>query len=168
MDEYLPFIDKNGNSFKVRQYNPADYVHLSMMYDTFSPKARFQGMPPYEKNPRETWLKKLILDGENILAWQDKKVIGHVVVLPGFEKYDAEYLIFIIQSNRGTGIGGALTQAAIKRAESLGLKSIWLLVDAYNFRATKLYKKYGFSFSKVYRSASERMMVFSFEEKNET
>ncbi len=162
MDEYLPFIDKKGNPFKVRKYNPIDYAQLSGMYDAFSPKARFQGMPPSEKNPREKWLKKLIHKGDNILAWQDKKVTGHAVMLPDFNKCDAEYLIFIIQSNRSTGVGSALTSTAIKRAESLGLKNIWLTVDAYNIRATKLYKKYGFSISDVYRSASERMMIYNF------
>jgi len=168
MDQHLPFIDKKGNPFTVRRYNPRDYAKLSSMYDAFSPKARFQGMPPYEKIPREKWLKKLILGGENLLAWQKIKVIGHVVILPDFKKHDAEYLIFIIQSNRGIGIGSALTQTAINRAENLGLNSIWLMVDAYNFRATKLYKKFGFSFSDVYRSASERMMVYSIGQKNET
>ncbi len=168
MDNSLPFIDKKGKPFTVRKYTSRNYRQLSIMYDAFSPKARFQGMPPIEKGMREKWLKMLILEGDNMLAWLKKNVVGHVVLLPDFKKRDAEYLIFIIGSNRGTGIGSALTQTAIKRAESLGLKSIWLMVDAYNFRAIKLYKKYGFSFSDIYRSASERLMVYNFRYMNET
>jgi RimJ/RimL family protein N-acetyltransferase len=162
MDNPLLFIDKKGRPFIVRRYDPRDYAHLSGMYDAFSPKARFQGMPPYDKDTRENWLKKLIIEGDNILSLQENKVTGHVVLLPDLIKRDAECLIFIIQSHRGAGIGSALTRTAIKIAEGLGLKRIWLTVDAYNIRATKLYKKYGFSFSDIYRSASERMMVYNF------
>ena len=89
-----------------------------------------------------------------------------MVVLPDFDKGDAEYLIFVDQHNRGVGLGTELTRAAIKKAEDLGLEKVWLTVDAYNFRATKLYKKCGFSFSKAYESPSERMMEYICKSKN--
>jgi len=155
------FRDKKGHSFEVRAYREEDYGRLWDMYVRFSPKAKFQGMPPCEDKACEKWLKGLLEGGENYLAWRGNKVIGHVVVLPDFSKGDAEYLIFVDRENRGLGVGWALTLVVIERAEELGLQNIWLTVDAYNFRATRLYKRCGFTFSQEYRSPSERMMVYS-------
>ena len=152
--------DKKGCAFEVRAYTSEGFSDLLAMYDVFKPKVKFQGMPPLEKNACIKWIQGLIDAGENFLAWRDDKVVGHVVVLPDFNKGDAEYLIFVDQFNRGVGVGTALTRAAIKKAEELGLKTVWLTVDAYNFRATKLYKKCGFIFCKAYESPSERMMEY--------
>jgi len=152
--------DKRGSPFEVRAYTPGDFPHLAEMYDLFKPKVKFQGVPPLEKKACRKWIKGLIEAGENFLAWRGDRVVGHVVVLPDLDKGDAEYLIFVDQYNRGLGVGSELTRAAIKKAEGLGLKTVWLTVDAYNFRATKLYKKCGFSFCKAYESPSERMMEY--------
>lgn len=152
-------LDKRGSPFEVRGYRTEDHSRLAEMYDSFYPKAKFQGMPPLEERVRQKWLEKLLDSGENFLAWQEDKVVGHVVVLPDFNRGDAEYLIFVSQSNRGYGVGTELTRKAIERARTLGLKRIWLTVDAYNFRATRLYKKFGFQFCERSESASERMML---------
>jgi RimJ/RimL family protein N-acetyltransferase len=158
--------NKRSSPFEVRPYGPEDYAYLVEMYDSFSPKAKFQGMPPREESARHEWVKHLIDTGDSFLAWQEGTVIGHVVLLPDFNKGDAEYLIFVSQQSRGRGVGTELTRTAITRAEDLGLKIIWLTVDAYNFRATRLYKKFGFQFSDAYRSASERMMSYHCESGN--
>ena len=152
-------IDKRGSPFDVRIYSPEDYPRLEEMYDSFTPKAKFQGMPPIDKEACRVWLKNLTNKGENFLAWREGNVIGHVVVLPDFSKNDAEYLIFLGRSDRGCGVGSELTRAVIQRAKELELKTIWLTVDAYNFRATRLYKKFGLQFYAAYRSQSERMMT---------
>ncbi len=152
-------IDKKGCFFEVRSYSPEDYSHLEEMYDGFFPKAKFQGMPPFEKRACRKWIKGLLEAGENFLAWQEDGVVGHAVLLPEFRKGDAEYLIFVSQSSRGGGVGSELTRMAIERAKGLDLNTIWLTVDAYNFRATRLYKRFGFQFSEAYKSESERMMV---------
>jgi len=151
--------DRNGSPFEVRNYLPKDYPYLAAMYEAFKPKAKFQGMPPKDSGTAERWIKKLVQNGENILAWQNGEVAGHVVILPDYEKRDAEYLIFVSQSARGTGIGKELTAAAIKKAVELGMQVVWLTVDAYNFRATKLYRKTGFEFCEGYSSSSEKMMI---------
>jgi RimJ/RimL family protein N-acetyltransferase len=152
--------DKIGCDFEVKAYTPGDFSHLLAMYDLFKPKVKFQGMPPMGKEACTKWIRGLVDEGENFLAWRGDKVVGHVVVLPDFDKGDAEYLIFVDQFNRGVGVGTELTRTAIKKAEELSLKTVWLTVDAYNFRATKLYKKCGFSFCKAYESPSERMMEY--------
>lgn len=151
--------DKNGSPFEVRDYVPEDYPYLKAMYEAFKPKAKFQGMPPKNMDVAVRWIKKLVQNGENILAWQKGQVVGHVVILPDYEKRDAEYLIFVSQSARGLGVGKKLTLASIKKAVELGMQVVWLTVDAYNFRATKLYRKIGFEFCEGYSSSSERMMI---------
>ncbi len=161
-------IDKKGCPFEVRAYRPEDYSHLAEMYDAFSPKAKFQGVPPYEKEVCEKWIKGLIEGGDNFLAWQEGRVIGHGAVLPDFNKGDAEFLIFVSQFHQERGVGSALTRAAVARAESLRLKTVWLTVDAYNFKATRLYKKIGFEFCESYCGDSERLMIYACGWKNDT
>jgi GNAT superfamily N-acetyltransferase len=155
----MTLVDKKGCAFEVKAYAPGDYPFLTKMYDLFTPKAKYQGMPPFSKEVRESWLKQLIEKGHNFLAWSCEEVIGHVVILPDFDKRDAEYLIFVSQTYRGRGVGKALTQAAIEKAKALDLAIVWLSVDAYNFRAVRLYKQAGFRSYEGYNAASERMMI---------
>lgn len=152
-------IGKNERSFEITGYVPDHYPHLEAMYQAFTPKARFQGMPPRDREVAGRWLQGLIRDGENFMAWQDERVIGHVVILPDFHKKDAEYLIFVSRKARGSGVGKALTLTALQKARDLGMDVVWLTVDAYNFRATKLYRKVGFEFCEGYSASSERMMI---------
>jgi GNAT superfamily N-acetyltransferase len=155
-------FDKRGRLFEVRSYRHEDCSHLEQMYDKFSPKGKYQGIPPSERAVCRKWIKGLIEAGENLLAWQEAKVIGHVVVLPDFERDDAEYLIFVLQYHRGLGVGKALSEEVFHRAGILGLKTIWLTVEPYNFRATGLYKKLGFQFIEE-SSVPERMMILQLQ-----
>jgi RimJ/RimL family protein N-acetyltransferase len=151
--------DKEGRHLEVREYSPKCFPHLLEMYHGFSPKARFQGMPPKEKDACENWIAGLVDTGENFLAWQEGVVVGHVVMLPDFTRKDAEYLIFVAQNFRGRGIGSALTHAAIERAKELGLERVWLTVETYNLRATALYRKFAFEVAEHDQSCSECLMI---------
>ena len=155
------YLDKKGQPFEVRVFQIEDFSLVKGMYDAFSPKGRFQGLPPLDRQECINWINKLFKNGENYLAWREDKVIGHTVILPDFWKIDAEYLIFVNQFNRGLGVGTELTRAVLKKAEEMGLDMLWLTVDAYNIRATKLYKKCGFDFYFNYESTSERMMLYN-------
>lgn len=155
----MTLIDKKGRAFEVKAYAHEDYACLERMYDRFTPKAKFQGMPPFSKEVRQPWLRQLIENGNNFLAWSGEAVIGHVVILPDFNLRDAEYLIFVSQNHRGLGVGTALTITAIEKARALNLNKVWLTVDAYNFRAIRLYRKVGFRSYEAYDAATERMMV---------
>lgn len=157
----MTLFDKKGCSFELRSCKPDDYSYVEEMYDSFTPKARFQGLPPSDKEVCQKWIKGLLEVGENFLAWQEVKVVGHSAILPDFNKGNAEYLIFVSQTNRCRGVGKELTRVAIQRAKDLGIKIVWLTVDAYNFRAVKLYKKFGFEFCEQYSSATERMMALN-------
>jgi len=160
MGQCTTLVDKRGDTFEVKAFGPQDRSCLAAMYDAFTPKARFQGVPPCEKEACGRWLDGLIERGENFLAWREGRVIGHGVLLPDPAKGDAEYLIFVDRSNRGIGVGTALTKVAIERALALDIRIIWLTVEAYNFRATRLYRKCGFSFCDVPDSSCERTMEY--------
>ncbi len=153
--------DKTGVSFEIRKYLEKDFASLAEMYDLFSPKAKFQGMPPLDGKTRQKWITKLLKDGENYMALRDDQVIGHAVFLPDLKTRDGEYLIFVLQHFRGRGIGTELTHIVLEEAKAMGLKLIWLSVGAYNFIAIRLYKKFGFNFCEEYAAESERKMILT-------
>jgi RimJ/RimL family protein N-acetyltransferase len=155
----MALFDKKGGSFEIRVFSNEDYQFLRQMYDHFTPKGKYQGMPPVDPNSREKWLKGLACKGLNLIAWQENRIIGHAAILPDFVRKDAEYVIFVLHSCRGAGIGYELTRACVEKALELGLEIIWLSVDAYNFRATRLYKKFGFRFCEEHSMVSERVMM---------
>ncbi len=157
----MSLVDKKGRLFSVAAYRPEDYPDLQRMYDDFTPKARFQGMPPEDASVRRRWIDRLVENGRNFLAWSEDRVVGHVVIMPDMEKGDSEYLIFVDKSHRGAGVGRALTEAAIDGARRLNLRRIWLTVDAYNFAGIRLYRKMGFAFQEDASSATERTMALN-------
>ena len=142
----MAFIDKKGSPFEVTAYGAGDYSVLVEMYDSFSPKAKYQGMPPLKKETRRKWIEKLLDTGENLLAWRGDWVIGHVVVIADTRAEDGEFLIFVHQTDRNLGVGTQLARSVLEKSKDLGLKKIWLMVGAYNFTAIRLYKKCGFDF----------------------
>lgn len=154
----MRFVDKEGKPFEINPCGESDFAPLCRMYDGFSPKGRFQGVPPVSTDACYEWIGNLVREGENILALQDGCVVGHVVVIPDPPKGEGEYLIFVVQSKRNRGIGTRLTEAAVAHAHGLGLKRLWLSVGTYNFPAIALYRKFGFSFNEDDRLESERTM----------
>jgi RimJ/RimL family protein N-acetyltransferase len=138
--------DKLGDKVEFGYGTLEDRQAIIDMYDRISPKAITQGLPPIEEEARAAWIDKLIENGENFLAWKDGEVIGHSSLITDKNKSDGEYIIFVNQTRRNRGLGTELTLLTVSKARELGIKSIWLTVEALNFRAIKLYKKVGFVF----------------------
>lgn len=155
----MTFADKKGRPFDVKGYEPEDHSHLSEMYDQFSPKAKVQGLPPAQREACEKWISKIIARGENFIAIREGEVIGHSVLFLDLSKKDGEYMIFVNQGNRGVGVGNALTAQALEKAKELGIQILWLTVDAHNFKAIKLYRKFHFQFREKDVGASGRRMM---------
>lgn len=155
----MTHIDKKGQPFEVRSYRNEENSRLEEMYEHFTPKAKFQGLPPSEKEACRKWILKLIGSGENFLAWREGEVIGHGVLIPDLGARNGEYTIFVNQFNRSLGVGAVLTNRAIEMAKNLSLQAVWLTVDAYNFRAIKLYKRFGFGFLEKEGGTSGRKMI---------
>ncbi len=154
----MRFVDKMGIPFDVRIGCSDDLPGLCVMYDGFSPKGRFQGVPPVEQNACREWIGNLVNRGFGFLALRGDRVIGHLVIIPDLERMEGEYLIFVDQKERNRGVGTRLTEAAMRYAKDVGLKGLWLTVGTYNFPAIALYRKFGFQFSGQDRFESERTM----------
>jgi diamine N-acetyltransferase len=139
-------IDKMGCPFEVRECGDEHGAALTEMYDGFSPKGESQGLPPADDDERRHWVEKLLAGARNFVARQDGKVVGHSALIPDLDRRDGEYIIFVSREYRNRGLGAALTAMAADTARELGLNRIWLTVEAYNFRAIKLYRQTGFVF----------------------
>ena len=53
--------------------------------------------------------------------------------------------MYVLPDSHGGGVSAALMTGAVKRAEELGAKCVWLGVNQMNQRAQRFYTKHGFS-----------------------
>ncbi len=155
--EKKAYHDNLGDPFAVMSCRSEDILFLVEMYDTFMPEPVAQGLPPLDQQTRRKWIRTLLKHGENFVAIREGRIVGHAALVPNLEGNDGEYLIFVASPHRKRGLATVLTAVAIEKAGELGLKSIWLTVEADNFRAIRLYRKMGFQFCN--RGVSERKMV---------
>ncbi|OQX64588.1 MAG: hypothetical protein B5M55_05840 [Desulfococcus sp. 4484_242] len=151
--------DKRNDPLEIRGCSETALLSLLEMYKSFSPKPASQGLPPPDPEACRRWVQKLLKYAENFLAWREGRVIGHASIMPDQEKKDGEFLIFVDRGHRNRGVGRALTDVALRRARELGLTSIWLTVEIYNFRAIHLYKNC--KFQTCSRDDCERTMVYT-------
>jgi ribosomal protein S18 acetylase RimI-like enzyme len=142
----ITYTDKLGDLYEISLASRTDKWALADMYDRFAPKAITQGLPPADDATRLEWIKRLLTVGINYIVWQKGLVVGHCSLILDLEHKDGEYLIFVNGPFRNRGLGTELTRLAVAKAMDSGLRSIWLTVEALNFRAIKLYKKIGFVF----------------------
>ena len=156
-EKRITCVDKLGEEFVVTYGTMSDRPALAAMYDRFEPKSMTQGLPASDDAARFEWITMLLETGENFLAWQEGGVMGHSSLIVDRSKSDGEYLIFVEPWCRQRGIGTVLTRLAVERGRNLKLRSIWLTVEALNFRAIKLYQKMGFVFYDV--GERERTMI---------
>jgi RimJ/RimL family protein N-acetyltransferase len=77
--------------------------------------------------------------------WIENKIVGHSALICDLDKNDGEYIIFVA-AFRNRGLGSELTAMAVQKARHMGLKTLGLTVESYNFRAIRVYRKVGFKF----------------------
>ena len=137
-------IDKTGLEFEVGECGTSSVEEVKAMYDGFARLAVSQGLPPAGKEVRDGWVERLFEFGRNFLIWVDNKPVGHASVIPDFGRGDGEFIIFVQEAYRNRGMGTAVTQAALESSKAIGLGRLWLTVEAFNFRAIRLYRNAGF------------------------
>jgi RimJ/RimL family protein N-acetyltransferase len=162
------FLDKQGEAFEVKKGDREDVPRLVDMYETFQPKGRFQGLPPPKTGACIVWVRHLFEIGQIFLATRGERMIGHAALLPDLKLRDGEYLVFVHQHHRGRGVGTRITRLALEQARALGLADIWLTVDADNFIAIRLYRKFGFTFCDEAGLHSEKKMTLQIEDTEAT
>ena len=68
VDRSTEYIDKTGRALRIAPYRAGDDDLLIEMYDGFSPKGIYQGMPPVGKEACRRWIRGLIEAGESFMA----------------------------------------------------------------------------------------------------
>jgi ribosomal protein S18 acetylase RimI-like enzyme len=139
-------VDKTGCPFLIGECGREQLADLAEMYDTFSPKAISQGLPPSDDETRQGWVRGLVERGVNFAVWMESKIVGHSALICDLDKMDGEYIIFVVAPCRNRGLGSELTAMAVEKARNMGLNTLWLTVESYNFRAIRVYRKVGFEF----------------------
>lgn len=139
-------LDKLGCPYEAEECGRESLDAIVAMYGAFSPKAIAQGLPPVREDDCRAWVCRLVGGGPNFLVRVDDEVVGHAVLITDLERKDAEYIVFVLERFRNRGLGSVLTSLAMEKASRLGLNIVWLTVEAYNFRAIRVYKKVGFAF----------------------
>lgn len=90
-------------------------------------------------------------------AQQDGRIVGYAMLVHGVI-HDADVQravrshpavelskIYVLPDNHGTGLSGALMDAALAAAAQSGASCVWLGVNEKNQRAQRFYKKHGFT-----------------------
>lgn len=134
--------DGAGREIDLRAYRETDHGPLAAMYDGFDSSHRAQGIPPLGESAVRSWLER-ILDGPNVLACHEGRVVGHVSFVP--DETEHELAIFVHQDYQNAGIGSHLLAAGLDHASQEGVSRVWLSVERRNRRAKRLYRRAGFS-----------------------
>jgi len=137
--------DKTGETFEVRPYQPRDRAALELFYNDFEPKRAAQGLPPKDAERISRWLDAILPQGLHLLAFHNKRLVGHAFLVPTGEEGIAEYAVFIHQQHRGRGLGTELNRTAVEAAREAGLRGLWLCVEPHNRAALRSYEKAGFT-----------------------
>ena len=135
--------DECGREIDVRPYRETDFGALVGMYDSFETTQRAQGVPPLGTEAIEEWLSD-VLDGPDVLACCDDRIVGHVSLVPdGTGRH--ELMIFVHQDYQRAGIGSRLLAGGLGQARRAGVEHVWLSVEKWKRYQQRLYSRAGFS-----------------------
>ena len=73
---------RDGRTLLVRVFDLDDFAALVEMYKGFEPKRVAQGLPPPDVPRIAQWLDRLQTKSRSLLAWDGKRVVGHVILCP--------------------------------------------------------------------------------------
>jgi GNAT superfamily N-acetyltransferase len=111
-----------------------------------------RGDPPFDPVRARHATERLLAEPEFGGVWLievDGALAGYIVVLLGYSlEFGGQFglldELFISESYRGTGIGGAALAFADEQSRARGWKALRLEVDQRNLRAQNLYRRSGF------------------------
>jgi ribosomal protein S18 acetylase RimI-like enzyme len=105
--------------------------------------SRLHGRTADEEFARLMRLKVCKVRSRGLLAWSNRELVGcGLLMIEG--AWGGLFEIFTLESQRGRGIGTALTSQLISEARSGGARFAWLSVLADNQPAIAVYGKQGF------------------------
>lgn len=150
-------FDKDGRPFVVLPLTEEHRAALLDFYESFEPKRGAQGLPPKGTERVKRWLETVLAQGVHLLAFRDRVLIGHALLMPTHTHGVAEYAVFLREDERGHGVGTELNRAAVEVAREVGMHRLWLSVELQNRAAMRSYEKAGFHFlpSTIYSPEAE-------------
>jgi diamine N-acetyltransferase len=154
--------DNRGLEFRVVPFRPDDLAALLLFYERFEPKRCAQGLPPVGADRIARWLAQVVQHGLHLVAWTDRELVGHGLIVPTGREGIWEWAIFMAKAHRGRGMGTEMNRLAIEAAKALGLKGLWLSVEPHNRAAVRSYEKVGFRFAPGSFLSSEAEMEIVF------
>ncbi|MGP1718041.1 MAG: N-acetyltransferase family protein [Methylophilus sp.] len=103
------------------------------------------------RNINGHWPHYVLLEKQTVIGWCDitplqRSIYAHVGVLG----------IGIIETHRNQGLGKRLIQTALDAAKNKGLSRIQLTVREHNYRAIRLYERFGFVKEGLHMNAEKR------------
>lgn len=137
------FSDAEERTIEVRAHD-ADPEPLVAMYEGFDPADRAQGVPPTQPDRIRSWLDVLLSEGLNVLAWHERTVVGHAVLVPD-DDAAWELAIFVTQAYQEAGIGTEVLRTLLGHGAEHGVEVVWLTVERWNRPAIALYESVGFA-----------------------
>jgi len=137
----LSFADEEDRSIRIEAYDGTPEP-LVRMYEQFDRESQSQGVPPRTRSQIDEWVRHLLSEGLNIVAYHDERPVGHAVLLP----YDdtSELAIFVHPAYQSAGIGTRLIRGLLGQGQSHGIDHVWLTVSRDNRIAMRLYRSAGF------------------------
>lgn len=139
-------MDRAGDPYLIRPYEPQDREALESFYSEFEPKRAAQGLPPEGLERIRRWLNAVLGSGQHLLAYRDVDLIGHALLVPTAAAGTAEYAVFLRAGDRGQGVGSELNRTAAESARAAGVRRLWLTVAPHNRAAIRSYENAGFRF----------------------
>lgn len=95
-----------------------------------------------------------------LVARRDERISGYTTLIRGVPDNEDDVQravslrpavevskLYVLPDDHGTGVAAALITAALRHADELGAKSVWLGVNQLNERAQRFYAKHGFTIS---------------------
>ncbi|WP_418282151.1 N-acetyltransferase family protein [Halorubrum sp. DTA98] len=138
------FVDKHGSRWTLRPTREGDAERLAEMYEAFGIQDRAQGVPPTVDQRRRSWVDTLLSEGENVVAADRDRLVGHVVYTPS-DGDRPELAVFVHPSFQERGIGTELCKHAIAAAADADREALELHVESSNRAALSVYRRLGFT-----------------------
>ncbi|WP_248516665.1 GNAT family N-acetyltransferase [Salinarchaeum laminariae] len=148
--------DQQDRDVRIEQYD-GDPAPLEVCYEQFDDESRAQGIPPRSAQRRTAWIEDL-LEGHDVVAWDDGDAVGHAVLIPygdGEEEEEeeeaAELAVFVRPDYQSAGIGTELVRSLLALGRREGIQRVTLVVEPSNTIAVSLYRTVGFSVTDKHR-----------------
>lgn len=154
------FVDKAGRDVEVRTDDGSEetFEALVGMYDDYHPLDRAQGLPPVGERRVRSWLRDLVDNGLNLVAWHGDLAVGHATLIPD-HRDDHELVVFVAHDYQLAGIGSRLLRTLLGYGDERGVDRIWLTVQRGNLVARHLYESLGFEVLEAQSGGSEFTMA---------